>query len=962
MVHAASTYCRLLILLYPIFYVSNDDGSPLAISLESTSSASSPLLRTLVSIFESRQSLSYLDPPVPIILLSIADHLSDSNTEKFSSSMTQQHLLNPTSPSWLENWSLLLGTRCLYQTTRPSTRRAVMFAMESVFTLIKDMPTYRSRFMGLVFDFWMRLVEERNDGCDDLNVWHMLGDEIVLRALEDQTEELFTPVNETPPEASDASTEKIMMSMISVSGHCDCDRELHTTVSSSEGGPSTSPPAPMTPSNTVASGSISPNLSRTVTDVQPVQKERESGNNIQQIMSLLSFGGSRHQSQAQVPQVLMEEPTPTIPARVEPIAPPTLSPVSFTVSCRGHLAVTALIDILLQLAFVDSVMTKRQARLTVYVFQKLLKLLRTAICPRARVAILQALMRLRADRDHRVYIEANLAEPDKHIITLANQIGRTRGCSGSQSQSDEPRVDDMLEKAWSANVFDRNGRRSSRGRASRNSATVSRSRSRATGPQAGANFNVKPRDRLWIIPDIVPFSLDNSGKSSQLVIAYNTLSLDQAAELVVSDYLDVLVEVLKTERDWEVLSYLLVHLPTQLANKHFWCGPNAKKSLANLITELCKSILEGTLGKYTSQDDWPGSSKSRDAQALAYHTLTVLISYHTIIPPDTKQKMVEVFQGGLSGRGDSVVVCTHALALCAFEMEPIVVKLLPRILEKLSQIMSNPAMAVHILTFLAILPSLPHLYASFTENDFKTVFAIALQYLQHHNRMEVVAELQFSLSEHVRIMSYYVIYIWFLAVKLPDRPRHVPFIARQLLLANEGQERVDDATEVCFDFIARYAYANADPRPAPSLLGEILSEGSSEVLQEKSWILGHSIITIRLLAKPGWVEVIARRPSGTTKFLCKSENVPLVSLGDTNPDMTTIPAALMMEKDIRAAFGFMSPETLSPPPELPPSLVNGTVHYTFVYSLIYALRPVLMNNYPRYSDQTSLIRSLNLIL
>lgn len=284
--------------------------------------------------------------------------------------------------------------------------------------------------------------------------------------------------------------------------------------------------------------------------------------------------------------------------------------------------------------------------------------------------------------------------------------------------------------------------------------------------------------------------------------------------------------------------------------------------------------------------------------------------------------MVEAFQGGLSGRVDSVIVCTHALTLCAFEMESIIVKLLPRILEKLSLIVSNPSMAVHILTFLAMLGSLPHLYANFTENDFKMVFAVALQYLQHHNRMETLEEIQFSLSQHVRIMSYYVIYIWFLAVKLHDRPRHVSFIARQLLLANEGQERVDEPTEVCFDFIARYTYANADPKPAPSLLGEILSEGSPEALQEKSWVLGYSIVTIRLLAKPGWIEVISRRPSGMTKFLCKSENVPLVILGDPNPDMATIPASLMMDKDIREAFGFVTPEELPQPPEIPPSLVR----------------------------------------
>lgn len=182
---------------------------------------------------------------------------------------------------------------------------------------------------------------------------------------------------------------------------------------------------------------------------------------------------------------------------------------------------------------------------------------------------------------------------------------------------------------------------------------------------------IKPREQLWIIPDSVPFALEDAGKSSQLVITYNTLGLEEGVELPASDYLEVVIELLKTEGDWEVLTYLLVHLPTQLTNKHFWCGPKTKAPLATLIAELCRCIPDGTLGKYIPQESWPGPSKAREAQTLAYHALSVLISYHTLVPPEIKQKMVDTFQGGLGGRGDSVVVCTHALTLCAFEMESI---------------------------------------------------------------------------------------------------------------------------------------------------------------------------------------------------------------------------------------------------------------------------------------------------
>jgi hypothetical protein len=230
-------------------------------------------------------------------------------------------------------------------------------------------------------------------------------------------------------------------------------------------------------------------------------------------------------------------------------------------------------------------------------------------------------------------------------------------------------------------------------------------------------------------------------------------------------------------------------------------------------------------------------------------------------------------------------------------------KYLSRILEKLSQIMSNPEMAVHILSFLAFVGSLRELHYNFTEGDFKMVFGVALQYLQHHNRPGSSPTTSWALSQHLRIMSYYIVYTWFLAVKLPDRPHHIPYITRQLLLANEGKDEVDEPTEVCFDWLSRYTYASADPRPANSLLSEIVmnptNPGPSEIaVTEKTWIVGNSFVTIRALARLGWIEILSRRPSGYTKFLCKVENVPMVGTGDVDPDMISVPASLIMDRDL----------------------------------------------------------------
>lgn len=887
-----------------------------------TLSASPRIIHLLVTILGRIKDIQDLEPPLPIIKLSATDHFLDADTEEIPLKMLEQQRLSPSEPNWLENWRMLLNTESLFVSTRPLTRRAVISSMQKTFSFIIDMPVYRRQFMDIVFDFWMRHVKSVDESIDEVAVWKLLGEEIVLRSTEDDIPDLFTPTD-TMNSSEQLTIHTIMITMISVSGYCDC-LEDDGSQGQIEAAP-LSPMAPATPQNAPSSAQSPVPVQKVYPESPGIVKDKDTGN-MQQVMSLFTLGGSRHQSQSHVHQIAIQD-DPFMSDRFEnsPV------PAATAEFCRGATAIVAFIEVFIQLAFVDDKMTKRQADLAVYAFGQLLKLLRTARCSKVRLSILRALMRLRADRDHRIYFKADPTDHEPQISRLADLLGRVKDSSKSASQNGDAQLEDtVIDRARARQPFQRDGRKTSRGRASQTSGTLSRSQSRVTGRgrgTQGAFVISKARGPLWLIPDTVPFSVEHLGKDSQLLVTYNPLKSEtagiEAVVLPVSDYMDVLVEIFKTERDWDILSYVLVHLPAQLANKHFWCGPKMKLALVNLLAELSKGIREETIGKYIPQEDWLLSLKPRDAQGIAFHTLTTLISYASVFDTDGRRGLVDIFLDGLSRGGDTIIVCLHALCLCAFEMETQIVKALPRILEKLSQIMSSAAM-VHILTFLVFIASLPHLYTNFTGGDYKTVFGVALQCLQHHNRPETQQEIQFSLSQHVRVMSYYVIYIWFLALKLADRPQHIKFIIRQLLLANEGREDVDDSTEVCFDWLARYTYASADPKPAPSFLHDVLSNpvGSmttSEVVQSRSWILGYSIVTVKLLAKPGWFEVTTRRASGMTRFLCRNENVPLVDLGDVNPDMVTIPASLMMDKDLRLM------QTLPPKLNNPPNATESAV-------------------------------------
>ncbi|KAF8511075.1 hypothetical protein BU17DRAFT_69787 [Hysterangium stoloniferum] len=245
--------------------------------------------------------------------------------------------------------------------------------------------------------------------------------------------------------------------------------------------------------------------------------------------------------------------------------------------------------------------------------------------------------------------------------------------------------------------------------------------------------------------------------------------------LPVSEYVLSLIDVLKSDTpDWEVLSYLLRHLPVHLSTKHFFCVPKTREGMIPLLITLCTVTLRGV-------------RKHQDA-------------------------LVEVFLLGLNRSLETVKVCLNALSICAVELPELIMKNLAHILERLSRLMKTADMAVYILDFVSIVGSLPALYANFREEEFRPS----------------------------------------LLLRPPEALR---FHRAQLLLANEAQGAVDEPTEVCFDWLARDAYATADPRVSGAAV---------------------SLVSIRTVPKRGWIEVQSGRPSGETRFLRKLENFPQV--------------------------------------------------------------------------------------
>ncbi|OCH91323.1 hypothetical protein OBBRIDRAFT_753322 [Obba rivulosa] len=854
----------------------NYDGGRLPISL-SIADTSSPLLSAISTLLSQDLRTSPLFPVLPSAILSIAEHLVDPDTDQLLKVMNERQCLTPTSPAWLEYWGEILAMLGLFTQARPLTRQRAMKVLHSVWEFVKDIPIYRRPLAELVYTFWEQYSSA--DEAEDMSViiiWRILGDEVVLR-----TAEIETQSDEGEP-ARETLQDEILSFLVEIAQQKRDDDDDTASIRTFD--TQSQPPASQLPST--VSSPITP---RAQSDVL-VGGSRERESTIPSVMSLLSSftsgNSSRSQSQPRQPS---EQP-----AHVDspPPHPPALSSLPHAVG-----AVVSLVAIFSQLAFTPLILSQQHVDLAVRVFRTLVELLGTAGCIRAKLACLQFLMRLRVDRDHRLFYATD-HDKDGHINTLASLINRVGSASSGESRSD---TDLARMRARPQERVDRS-RRPSRGRGGQPRADPSRSRSRAPRIPLPPPVILRARDPIWSIPETLPFTVEDTDTPSEGLTSYDPTDPNKRLVLPFSKYLFKLIDIIQSEKEWEILSYVLVHLPTQLANKHLLCGPRSRAAVSELLTVLCSGISEGKLASQVER--WPEGIIARDAHGLAYHTLTVLISYKPCFKDVQQQHhLVEVFLIGLSGQASTIKCCLNALALSAFELQPSMTRYLSRILEKLSQIMTNPVMAIDIIDFLAIVGSIPALHANFTEAEYKMVFGVALQYLHHHNHADPSLTISWTLSQHMQVMSYYVVYLWFLAIKLPDRPRHVKFITRQLLLANKSKDEVDEPAEVCFDWLARYTYASADPRPASSMLNDIVMNPAVQQPQEaatseKTWIVGHSVVTIRTLARRGWIEVLSRRASGLTKFLCRSENVPMVPLGDVDPDLPSVVASLVIDRGV----------------------------------------------------------------
>ncbi|KAJ3343146.1 Tuberous sclerosis 2-like protein [Gonapodya sp. JEL0774] len=409
---------------------------------------------------------------------------------------------------------------------------------------------------------------------------------------------------------------------------------------------------------------------------------------------------------------------------------------------------------------------------------------------------------------------------------------------------------------------------------------------------------------------------DASSISDDSVVGDITFATESDIVISMDPMVDLMVEIIKTEHDYDVFSLVLDGLSQQLSYMPLF--ENSRTCLQKLRVILCDSILNDQLAPNLKL---PKNMRKADLYVRAYRILVAVLPYaKQCFSKSDQDEIVLAFQLGLTKWTQTAGPCTHALLLCMYELPLSMVKHLVGTLGQMQRKLSTTAISVHFLEFLVSLIKKPILWANFVEADYQRVFAIALQYIQHAastsassaspsgmfapksdqasqqpaKESSQTAQSHFSpvaqnaLSQYVIFLAYHTITLWFSSLRLSDRRRFVPYVLRNLALANGTTRPIDERIEVCVDMLMRFSYSNVDPKPQKSLVNKVIFDNAlaGQVLA-RTWLQGNAFVTIKVLKSSGWAEISVRRPTGTTVFLSRLENrmrgddIDIVSLAAT---------------------------------------------------------------------------------
>ena len=305
---------------------------------------------------------------------------------------------------------------------------------------------------------------------------------------------------------------------------------------------------------------------------------------------------------------------------------------------------------------------------------------------------------------------------------------------------------------------------------------------------------------------IMPTELEDPPKSVEGLKLRSTPDLHKWRATILAVFRD-------GAQSWEVYNMFLQRTRLLLSNHTMFTGEiQFIKDIQGVICEKIES------GHTMDPPLYSGLGKSFVAAQLV-QTLVASMSYHRQLSKEHVTALVAVFDATAGSRDYAVSIeCIHALTTCCYEVPDLMTKYMDDIIDKMSRLVTQRYLAIHVLQFLAGLSRLPELYRNFAQHDYKKIFAVCYSYLQTTRGVDAAAERrrtpnseqssavsrnEEALPESVYALAHHVITFWYMSLKRQDREGLKPYITSCLTYEVDGKVIIEDQGMVTIDMMDR---------------------------------------------------------------------------------------------------------------------------------------------------------------
>ncbi|KAJ2809289.1 Tuberous sclerosis 2-like protein [Coemansia guatemalensis] len=378
-----------------------------------------------------------------------------------------------------------------------------------------------------------------------------------------------------------------------------------------------------------------------------------------------------------------------------------------------------------------------------------------------------------------------------------------------------------------------------------------------------------------------------------------------AAERVlfpIQRYVNVLTYLFQTNADIETYKVLCRGLMVQLSNTYLFsvCSDEVQVFVSYMINYMrVANYDQDTRMRLTSVE------KNR-ISAVTYGLLVSLMHYKNLLTRDQQNLLIATLRDGLivsSGASATPQICLHGLSVAMLELPGALVHMLSGIFQQLVKIYSAAQLSVHLLEFVSSISREPRLYSGFHQQDYRVLFAVAINYIRFHNnqrrresslsagtsgvrvgeggtapstpvsdksdsrRLSTGASMgatsvnDAALDQYVLVMAYQVIDVYYLSLSTTLKAGILDHLIVGLLQSNYSRNNLDEVNEVCLDMVLQNYSRSSEEILAMS---EVAVKGDFGPVVERSWIQHNSIITIRAQKEGPLAQIMTRSSSGTT--------------------------------------------------------------------------------------------------